>query len=317
MAVATAPVICLTGPTGVGKTALALELAEQFPVEIVSADSALVYRHMNLGTSKPQAEVLARIPHHLVDIIDPTQHYSAGRFQAEAAAVITRIRERGKVPLIVGGTLLYLRALEQGLASLPEADHQLRAELSARAAVEGWSGLHKELQRIDPAAAERIHPHDPQRIQRALEVWYVTGKTLTAHQQVSVGPRCELHKLCLMPRDRAVLHEQIAHRFEHMLNHGLVDEVRQMRRQFALHSDLPSMKSVGYRQVWAHLEGLYSYAELRQRGTAATRQLAKRQYTWLRAQTNMQCFDIGLRDSLQQRVARLICEQTDLLGGAR
>jgi len=274
----------LLGPTASGKSRLALDLAARHAVEIVSMDSGQVYRGMDVGTAKPSREERARVRHHLVDLIDPTERYSAGRFRADCVGAIMEILERGKIPLIVGGTMLYYRALAQGIDVLPEADLGLRASIDARAARHGWPALHAELARVDPATAARLSPNDAQRIQRALEVWELSGKPISELQK-SAGPALpfELKAYALMPADRAELHRRIAERFERMLADGLVDELRGLKRRYALHAALPSMRCVGYRQAWAFLEGEYGEAELRERGIAATRQLAKRQLTWLRS----------------------------------
>jgi len=280
-----APAVLLMGPTASGKSALALALAARFRVEIVSVDSAQVYRGMDVGTAKPDAATRARVPHHLIDLIDPTEAYSAARFRADALAAVAAIRARGALPLLVGGTMLYFKALTEGLSALPPADAALRARLDARAAREGWPALHAELARIDPATAARLKPGDAQRIQRALEVHALTGVPLSALQGAreddgALGP---IVRVALLPRDRPALHAAIADRFDAMLAAGLVDELRALRARHPLHAGLPSMRCVGYRQAWEHLEGTIDAATLRARGIAATRQLAKRQITWLRS----------------------------------
>lgn len=273
----------LLGPTASGKSRLALALAARHPVEIVSIDSAQVYRGMDIGTAKPLAEERARVPHHLVDLIDPTERYSAGRFRTDCVRAIEEIQKRGRIPLLVGGTMLYYKALSQGLDALPEAEPDLRLQIGARAARHGWPALHAELARVDPATAARLSPNDAQRIQRALEVWELSGKPISA-LQAATRPDLpfRLKAYALIPEDRAELHRRIAIRFERMLADGLVEELRELRRRHDLHADLPSMRCVGYRQAWAFLEGEYGEAELREKGIAATRQLAKRQLTWLR-----------------------------------
>jgi len=280
-----APAIVLLGPTASGKTALALALAERYPVEIVSVDSAQVYRGMDVGTAKPDAATRARVPHHLIDLIDPTQAYSAARFRADALAAVGAIRERGRLPLLVGGTMLYFKALSEGLSALPPADPAVRAVLDARAAVRGWPALHAELSRVDPVTAARLAPHDAQRIQRALEVHALTGMALSALQGArSADGALGAHlTLALLPGNRALLHEAIAKRFAAMLAAGLVDELAALRARFPLDPALPAMRCVGYRQAWRFLEGEIDAAELQATGVAATRQLAKRQTTWLRA----------------------------------
>jgi tRNA dimethylallyltransferase len=273
----------LLGPTASGKSRLALELAARHPVEIVSMDSAQVYRGMDVGTAKPSAAERARAPHHLIDLIEPTESYSAGRFRADCVGAILEILQRGHIPLLVGGTMLYYKALAQGIDPLPPAEPGLRMQIDARAARHGWPALHAELAHVDPAAAARISPSDAQRIQRALEVFELTGKPISALQSAQKPDLpFELRSYALVPEDRAELRHRIAGRFERMLADGLVEELEALRRRYELHARLPSMRCVGYRQAWAYLEGEYGKAELRERGIAATRQLAKRQLTWLR-----------------------------------
>jgi tRNA dimethylallyltransferase len=290
------PVFVLTGPTGVGKTDWAVHLAERAAVEIVSVDSALVYRGLDIGTAKPSRELRARIPHHLIDICDPAESYSAGRFVADALESIRAVHARRHVPLLVGGTMLYLRALLHGLAVLPTAAPELRAQLDARAAREGWPALHAELERLDPEAAARIAPHDSQRIQRALEVCYTAGEPISRLQRNTVSPLAgwAVHYWVLSSSERALLHERIAQRFTAMMAAGFLDEVRALRSRGDLTARHPCMRAVGYRQLWAHLEGAYDLTEAVRRGVAATRQLAKRQLTWLRrinAETRPQWLD--------------------------
>jgi tRNA dimethylallyltransferase len=274
----------LLGPTASGKSRLALELAARHPVEIVSMDSAQVYIGMDIGTAKPSLAERERVRHHLVDLIEPTQSYSAGRFRADAVRAIGEIQGRGKIPLVVGGTMLYYRALTQGIAALPEADPDLRATIDARAARRGWPALHAELARIDPPTAARLSPNDAHRIQRALEVWELAGRPISELQKAAdPGLPFRLKAYALIPEDRAELHRRIAARFERMLAEGLVEEVEGLRNRYSLHPGLPSMRCVGYRQVWGYLEGEYGRDELREKGIAATRQLAKRQLTWLRS----------------------------------
>jgi len=273
------------GPTASGKSALAVALAERLDAEIVSVDSAQVYREMDIGTAKPDAATRARVAHHLIDIIDPTESYSAARFCRDALAAIAEIRARGRVPILCGGTMLYFKALSEGLSALPPADPGVRAELDARAARDGWPALHAELARVDPAMAAQLQPNDAQRIQRALEVWRITGSPLSGLQGRRAGRDARMEpmlRIALMPSDRESLHRAIAARFEAMLAGGLVDELQMLRRRFALTPELPSMRSVGYRQAWAYIEGEIDAGQLRARGIAATRQLAKRQFTWLR-----------------------------------
>jgi tRNA dimethylallyltransferase len=279
------PVFVLTGPTGAGKTEWALRLAAQAPVEVVSVDSALVYRGLDIGTAKPSRQLRARIPHHLIDICEPTESYSAGRFVGDALESIHAIHARRRVPLLVGGTMLYLRALLQGLAVLPAAVPELRAELDARAAREGWPALHAELASLDPEAAARIAPGDRQRIQRALEVCLSAGQPISKLQRDTVSPLAgwRLRYWVLAPHDRARLHERLAERFAAMMRAGFLDEVRALRARGDLTARHPSMRAVGYRQLWAHLDGAYDLTEAVRRGVAATRQLAKRQLTWMRS----------------------------------
>ena len=278
------PAIFLMGPTASGKTALAVSLVEHFPLEIISVDSALVYRGMDIGTAKPDAATLARAPHHLLDIRDPTEAYSAAVFCEDARRLMAAIVTRGRVPLLVGGTMLYFRALLQGLDDLPRADAALRQQLETEAAARGWPALHAELAQVDPATASRLAPNDSQRIGRALEIFRLTGKPMSAllDKVQSVLPYRVL-QLALIPSDRAVLHQRIAARFDMMLADGLLDEVESLRRRHALTPDLPAMRAVGYRQAWACLDGEIDRQELREQGIAATRQLAKRQLTWLRS----------------------------------
>lgn len=286
-------VYALLGPTASGKSALALEAAEKLPFEIVSMDSALVYRGMDIGTAKPSAAQRARVPHHLIDLIDPDEAYSAGRWRRDALSKIREIAGRSKIPLLVGGTMLYYHSLTGGLDALPPADAQVRAEIDAEAARRGWPALHAELERIDARTAQRLAPNDAQRIQRALEVWRLTGRPLSSLQG---GARqdlpFELKGLALVP-ERAVLHERIAKRFDAMLGLGLVDEVQGLRQRYRLSAVMPSMRAVGYRQVWEYLEGRYDRAALREKGVAATRQLAKRQLTWLRSLPGLQRVETG------------------------
>jgi tRNA dimethylallyltransferase len=280
------PVFVLTGPTGAGKTDWALGLAESAAVEIVSVDSALVYRGLDIGTAKPARELRARVPHHLIDICEPTESYSAGRFVADALGSIRDIHARRRVPLLVGGTMLYLRSLLHGLAVLPQADPLLRSQLDARAARHGWPALHAELAALDPEAAARIAPADGQRIQRALEVCYTTGRPISQLQRASASALAgwPLRYWILAPKSRAVLHERIARRFDAMMAAGFLDEVIGLRRGGALSARHPSMRAVGYRQLWAHLDGQYALEEGVRRAVAATRQLARRQLTWMRGE---------------------------------
>ena len=294
---------CLLGPTASGKSRIALELAARLPLEIVSVDSAQVYRGMDVGTAKPSREERSRVPHHLIDLIDPDQRYSAGQFRSDAIRAVEDILSRKRIPLLVGGTMLYYRALAAGLDELPRANPDIRKEIEEEAARRGWPALHAELAKVDPDAARRIQPGDPQRIQRALEVWRVSGKTISSLHTAKAAPLpFGLKAFATLPVDRAELHRRIEIRFDAILRAGLIDEVKSLRRRYALNAGLPSMRCVGYRQAWAHLEGEYGQAEMRERAIAATRQLAKRQMTWLRALEEVQ----PLPDASAAAVAALI-----------
>jgi len=273
----------LLGPTASGKSALALRLAERHPIEIVSVDSAQVYRGMDIGTAKPGAAERARVPHHLIDLVDPDARYSAGQFRSDAIRVIGEIVQRKKTPLLVGGTMLYYRALVAGLDALPPADAKAREAISAEAERRGWPALHGELLKIDPAAAARIMPNDAQRIQRALEVYRISGNAISALQRGANEPLPFSVKGYALVPERAELHRRIGQRFDAMLRAGLIDEVGQLKKKYQLNADLPSMRAVGYRQAWSFLEGALDEKGLREHGIAATRQLAKRQITWLRS----------------------------------
>jgi len=274
--------LALAGPTASGKTAAALVLAESLGAEIISVDSALVYRGMDVGTAKPTAEEQSRVPHHLIDIRDPSQPYSAAEFVADSRRLVQEIHARGRVPLLVGGTMLYFKTLFDGLDAMPPADPAVRAQLESEAAERGWPALHAELAAVDPATAARLAPNDSQRIQRALEVFRSTGRPLSEFQRGGGGGLQPSVLLSLEPQDRAWLHERIARRFDAMLEAGFLDEVRALRARGDLHPGLPSMRCVGYRQAWEALDHGWPLAELRDRGIFATRQLAKRQLTWLR-----------------------------------
>lgn len=297
------PAIFLMGPTASGKTGVAVELVQHLPVEIISVDSALVYRDMNIGTAKPDAASLAVAPHHLIDIIDPTQSYSAAQFRNDALRLMSEITARGHIPLLVGGTMLYFKALREGLNDLPQADPELRMELEDRARQHGWPAMHRELAVLDPATAARLKPTDAQRIQRALEVCLLTGtpmSALLANEQQAELPY-QLHQLALLPSDRAVLHERIAQRFDAMLKQDFLGEMAFLRTRYALTPEMPSMRCVGYRQAWQYLEGECNAAEMRELGIIATRQLAKRQLTWLRGMAGVTSFDC-LADDLAAQV---------------
>lgn len=298
------PAIFLMGPTASGKTALACALRERLPLELISVDSALVYRGMDIGTAKPDAAMLARHPHALVDIRDPSEPYSAADFRDDALAAMRRITGAGRVPLLVGGTGLYFRALQRGLSRLPQADAGVRARLAVEAAATGWEALHRRLGELDPAAARRIRPGDQQRLQRALEVIELTGRPLSEQQSGGSGEPLpwRVLKLALLPADRAGLHARIAERFDAMLAGGLLDEVAALRDRGDLHPDLPAIRAVGYRQTWEHLDGRHGRAGLRDRGIFATRQLAKRQITWLRGELDARVFDPGA-PGLERRAA--------------
>ena len=287
------PVIFLMGPTATGKTALAVELFKALPVEIISVDSAMVYRGMDIGTAKPEPELLKAVPHRLIDICDPSESYSAGRFCQDAADAITEIHAKQKIPLLVGGTGLYFRSLEQGFSELPPADPEIRKKLEAQASALGWGELHERLAAVDPEAAGRINPNDPQRIQRALEVHALTGEPLSAFFRKGRTRTLPfpLYKIIIAPEDRSITHEKIRERFLAMIGAGLVDEVRGLYERGDLGPALPAMRLVGYRQVWQHLAGEISYNIMIDKAIIATRQLFKRQMTWLRAERHGRWFD--------------------------
>lgn len=292
------PAIFLMGPTTSGKSGVALEIARHLPVEIISVDSAQVYRYMNIGTAKPSAETQAAVPHHLIDLIEPYEHYSAAQFRDDALAAMHEITERGNIPLLVGGTMLYFHALLEGLSELPAADSSVRMVIDSMAEDRGWPALHQELQRLDPTSAMRIKATDSQRIQRALEVYYLTNKPmseiLTKPKYVYLPYR--MTRIALIPSSREVLHRRIAQRFEVMLELGLIDEVRAIRNKFSLGADSPAMRCIGYRQVGMYLDKEISLSEMYAKGLAATRQLAKRQLTWLRPMQGLQEFDCLAQD---------------------
>ena len=288
------PVVLLMGPTASGKTDLAIELQQHLPLDIISVDSVMVYRGMDIGSAKPDADTLARAPHRLIDIRDPAEAYSAAEFRADALREIAAIHADGRIPLLTGGTMLYYRALLYGLSELPSADVVTRKKLEAEAAQIGWTGMHQRLAEIDPQAAERIHPNDPQRIQRALEVYELTGSPLSALQQQDKNKLVlpyPVIKLAVAPEDRSVLHQRIELRFQQMMEQGLVAEVEALMARGDLNSSLPSIRAVGYRQVWELLSGRMDYTEVIEKGIIATRQLARRQFTWMRSETDLHCFD--------------------------
>ena len=299
------PCLALAGPTASGKTAAALAMASVLPVEIISVDSALVYRGMDVGTAKPSAEERAAVPHHLIDIRDPLQAYSAAEFVRDATQLVHAIHARGKHPLLVGGTMLYFKALFDGIDDMPPADTAIREQIEAEARAQGWPALHAELQRVDPVTAARLPPGDSQRIQRALEVFRLTGRPLSSFHtrgdqaQPSAAARATT-LISLEPQDRAWLHARIAQRFDAMLAAGLLDEVQRLRARGDLQADLPAMRCVGYRQAWEALDGVFPMNELRERGIAATRQLAKRQITWLRSMPQRRVVACDAPDALGQ-----------------
>jgi tRNA dimethylallyltransferase len=280
--------LILTGPTGSGKSGWAERLAAEYPLEIISVDSAQVYRGMDIGTAKPSRAVRARIPHHLIDILEPTGTYSVGQFVQDCTRLIGEIRSRGHIPLLVGGTMLYLRGLLRGIAPLPQGSASLRQQIDDDARRLGWPALHEQLRQLDPAAAARIHPNDAQRIQRALEVCRLTGRSLSQlHSETTAALREPVSAWALVPEDRAVLHQRIADRFADMMQAGFLDEVRALYARGDLTAEHPAMRTVGYRQLWSHLAGEYTLSEAVQSGIAATRQLAKRQLTWLRSEPSI------------------------------
>ena len=297
--------LVLTGPTGSGKSAWALRLAERLPVEIISVDSAQVYRGMNIGTAKPDAAIRARVPHHLLDIRDPAESYSAGEFARDASSLIQAIHARGRLPLLVGGTMLYLRALMRGMAELPPASPAMRAEIEAQATRHGWPELHAELARVDATAAAKIHPLDAQRIQRALEVYRLTGRAISEWQTATRAPLEGVNwlRFALVPGDRADLRSALQERFASMLEAGLLAEVTALYQRGDLHAELPSMRSVGYRQLWAHCAGQWSFAEASRRAVMATCQLAKRQLTWLRGESGFEPVDPSDEAALERILA--------------
>jgi len=299
------PVICIMGPTASGKTDLAIYLRQHLPLDIISVDSAMVYRGLNIGAAKPSAEELLKAPHRLIDVVDPSEVYSAARFRSDALSEMSEITQAGRIPLLVGGTMLYFRALLNGLSDLPAADDKIRDMLELQAKKIGWSMMHQRLAEVDPDAAARIHPNDPQRIQRALEVYEVSGMAMShlQQQQKSEPLPYNVLKLALIPSDRSMLHQRIKTRFEQMLDQGLISEVKTLLERGDLHKDLPAIRAVGYRQIWDYLEDRIDYTEMVDKGVIATRQLAKRQLTWLRSEIDLLEYDACLywdQNSAQQ-----------------
>jgi tRNA dimethylallyltransferase len=305
------PAIFLMGPTASGKTALAIEMRKRLPVDIISVDSALVYRGMDVGTAKPDAETLKVAPHALIDIRDPAESYSAAEFREDALVEMERATAAGRVPLLAGGTMLYFRALSRGLAKLPSADAQVRARLEATAAEKGWAFMHQRLQQADPEAAQRIHRNDPQRIQRALEVIELTGRKLSELQDQQVEEQLDYRVLRIVacPQPRSVLHQRIEQRFDQMMEEGFMEEMKSLWNRGDLSADMPAMRCVGYRQAWSYLSGEYDLAEMRLRSIYATRQLAKRQLTWLRQESSALWYDPtvgGAQESVLAEIAEFL-----------
>jgi len=299
--------IFIMGPTASGKTALAMALQQHLPVELISVDSALIYRGMDIGTAKPTPEELAAAPHRLIDILDPAQSYSAADFRRDALREMAEISGRNKIPLLVGGTMLYFKALLEGLSPLPAADPLVRERIEAQAAEHGWERLHQELSRIDPTSAMRIHPNDPQRLSRALEVFYISGKTLTELVKISgESLPYQVHQFAIAPTSRELLHHRIEQRFEQMMANGFEVEAKSLFNRGDLHTDLPSVRCVGYRQMWSYLSGEIGYDEMVYRGVCATRQLAKRQMTWLRGWDNVEWLDTEKPDEALNRVIQVV-----------
>lgn len=295
------PAIFLMGPTASGKTALAIELAQTENCEIISVDSALIYRGMDIGTAKPDAQELARAPHRLIDILDPAESYSVAQFRHDALENMQAITAKGKTPLLVGGTMMYYKALVDGISELPEANKQVRAQITSEVAQQGWDALHQQLQQIDPVSAARIHPNDPQRLMRAIEVYRVSGKTLTELTQSKCSSiPYNTVQLAIAPEKRDVLHQRIEQRFDMMLSAGFQQEVEALKNREDLHLDLPSMRCVGYRQMWQYLDGELDFEEMRYRGIVATRQLAKRQLTWLRGWRDLHWLDTFDNDNVRK-----------------
>ena len=302
------PAICVMGPTASGKTDVAVHLVKNLPVEIISVDSVLIYKDMNIGSAKPDAETLSIAPHRLIDFLDPSEAYSVAQFQRDALQAMKEITSKGKIPLLVGGTMLYFRALFDGLSELPAADENVRVKLESEAAELGWPAMHEKLKKVDSLSAEKIHPNDPQRIQRALEVFEITGEALS---QLQIKHKAEyslpynITKLIINPNDRSVLHQRIEQRFQQMLELGFVDEVKTLFNRGDLNPDMPSMRAVGYRQVWEYLDKQRDYDSMVDRGIVVTRQLAKRQLTWLRNEKDALWFD-SLQPDINNRILESI-----------
>lgn len=301
------PALFLMGPTASGKTDLAIELCENLPCEIISVDSALIYRGMDIGTAKPSAEELKKAPHQLIDILDPVQSYSVAEFRKDALLAMQNITARGNIPLLVGGTMMYYKALIDGLSPLPESDQNVRKTIEAKAEGSGWQALHQELAQIDPTSAKRIHPNDPQRLIRALEVYQLTHRSMTDLMATRSDPiPYNIKQFCIAPDDRKVLHQRIAKRFKMMIDTGFQSEVEKLKERGDLHLNLPSIRCVGYRQMWQYLDGDFDFAEMSEKSIAATRQLAKRQLTWLRGWENIHSLDTFSSDNLSKVIKQ--CE---------
>lgn len=301
------PAIFIMGPTASGKTALAMALRQHLPVELISVDSALIYRGMDIGTAKPSPEELTQAPHRLIDILDPAQSYSAADFRADALREMAEITSRQKIPLLVGGTMLYFKALLEGLSPLPAADAKVRERIEAQAAEQGWEALHQKLSEVDPVAAMRIHPNDPQRLSRALEVFYISGKTLTELVKVSgEALPYRVHQFAIAPTSRELLHDRIEMRFRQMVANGFEAEAKALFTRGDLHTDMPSIRCVGYRQMWSYFSGEIGYDEMVYRGVCATRQLAKRQMTWLRGWEGVEWLDSEKPNEALNRVIQVV-----------
>jgi tRNA dimethylallyltransferase len=299
------PAIFLMGPTASGKTDLAMRLCDVLPCEIISVDSALIYKGMDIGTAKPSLLEQQKYPHHLIDILDPAESYSAAQFRYDALALMQKITARGNIPLLVGGTMLYFKALLEGLSTLPEANAKIREQIEAQAREFGWSYVHQELQKVDPVSAKRIHPNDPQRLQRALEVYQLTGVSMTALREEEQKQKKPLPyrvlQMAIAPNDRAILHQRIAKRYDRMLAQPFEEEVCALYARGDLHTSMPSIRAVGYRQMWAYIEGEDDYAAMREKGIAATRQLAKRQFTWLKSWQDVNWIYTDSRDEIKTK----------------